>query len=109
MLLDFLRESSYMTKRIGFTEAKQRLIRALTEGRFLHEARGQIETKNLLLMGQVTTEELLAVVRRCAGQHHSRSPHHAEPSMNVHILRRDGWYVKFYFVDPDTIFISVHK
>lgn len=85
------------------------MIRALSEGRFLHEARDQIETKNLLLMGQVTTEELLAVVRRCAGQHHSRSPHHAEPSVDVHILRRDGWYVKFYFVDPDTIFISVHR
>lgn len=98
-----------MTKRIGFTEAKQLLIRALSEGRFLHEGRDQIETKNLLLMGQVTTEELLAVVRRCAGQHHSRSPHHAEPSVDVHILRRDGWYVKFYFVDPDTIFISVHR
>ena len=98
-----------MTQSIGFTEAKQRLIRALTEGRFLHEARGQIETKNLLLMGLVSTDELLAVIRRCAGQHHSRSPHHAEPSINVHILRRDGRYVKFYFVDPDTIFISVHK
>lgn len=98
-----------MTKRIGFTEAKQHLVRALSEGRFLHEARGQVETKNLLLMGQVTTEELLAVVRRCVGQHHSRSPHHADPRVDVHILRRDGWYVKFYFVDPDTIFISVHK
>ena len=98
-----------MTQSIGCTEARQRLIRALTEGRFLHEARGQIETKNLLLMGLVSTDELLAVIRRCAGQHHSRSPHHAEPSINVHILRRDGWYVKFYFVDPDTIFISVHK
>jgi hypothetical protein len=27
----------------------------------------------------------------------------------VHVLKRDGWYVKFFFVDPQTIFISVHR
>jgi hypothetical protein len=95
--------------RVGFAGAKSRLIKALREGRFLHEARDQVETKNLLLMGQVTTDEVLAVVGRCFGQHHSSSPHHADPRIDVHILRRDGWYVKFYFIDPDTIFISVHK
>lgn len=25
------------------------------------------------------------------------------------IIQRDGWYIKFYFVDPDTVFISVHQ
>jgi len=26
-----------------------------------------------------------------------------------HVLTPGGWYLKFYFVDPDTVFISVHR
>jgi hypothetical protein len=29
-------------------------------------------------------------------------PSHAAP-------QSDGWYIEFYFVDPDTVFISVHQ
>jgi hypothetical protein len=25
------------------------------------------------------------------------------------VIKREGWYVKFYFIDPDTFFISVHQ
>jgi hypothetical protein len=32
------------------------------------------------------------------------------PSIHVHVIASDGWYVKFYFIgDPDTLFISVHQ
>lgn len=98
-----------MNSKIGFTEAKRRLIKTLREGPFLHEARNQVATKNLLQMGQITPDDLTEIVKRCSGQHHERSPHHSVTSIDVHILRRDDWYVKFYFVDPDTIFISVHQ
>jgi hypothetical protein len=27
----------------------------------------------------------------------------------VHVLKRDGWYIKFFFIEPDTWFISVHQ
>ena len=98
-----------MTDKVGCKEAKRRLIEALREGTFLHEARSQIETKNLLQMGQITPSDLVELIKRCSGQHHERSPHHSVTGVDVHILRRDGWYVKFYFVDPDTIFISVYQ
>ena len=26
-----------------------------------------------------------------------------------HLLTPGGWYLKFYFVDPDTVFINVHR
>lgn len=98
-----------LNDKVGFKEARRRLINALQQGTFLHEARSQVDTKNLLQMGQITTDDLCEVVKRCSGQHHEMSPHHTVADVDVHILRRDGWYVKFYFVDPDTIFISVHQ
>ncbi|MBN9402579.1 hypothetical protein [Castellaniella denitrificans] len=31
------------------------------------------------------------------------------PEIDVHVIKTQGWYIKFYFVgDPDTLFISVH-
>lgn len=107
--LDFYEDIRILKGEIGFKEAKGCLIQALREGTFLHEARGQIETKNLLQVGLVTPDDLIELVKRCGGQHHECSPHHSVTGVDVHILRRDGWYVKFYFVDPDTIFISVHQ
>lgn len=107
--LVFYEDVRILTKQVGFKEAKRRLIEAIREGTFLQEARSQVETKNLLQMGQITSDDLVEIVKRCSGQHHERSPHHSVAGVDVHILRRDGWYVKFYFVDPDTIFISVHQ
>lgn len=63
----------------------------------------------MLQMGLITPDDLTEIVKRCSRQHHERSPHHSITGIDVHILRRDGWYVTFYFVDPDTIFISVHQ
>lgn len=96
-------------ERFGFREAKKRLIEALQQGTFQHEARDQVATKNLLQVGQISPEELCEIIKRCTGRHHERSAHHMVAGVDIHILRRDGWYVKFYFVDRDTIFISVHQ
>ncbi len=96
--------------RIGFKEAKNKVIAALQTGTYQHEAtRSKVDTKNLLLMGSVTAEQICEVLKRCQGQDHQSSPHHQAPSIDVHVIRRDGWYIKFYFVDPDTVFISVHQ
>ena len=104
-----VRRISYKTA-VGFKEAKQRVIVALLAGTYQHEIdRSSIDTKNLLLTGQVTAAEICEVVKRSQGQNHSSSPHHHVPGVEVHVIARDGWYVKFYFVDPDTIFISVHQ
>lgn len=93
----------------GFREVKRRLLKALAEGTWLHEARNAIDVKNGLATGAVPATEVRAVVVRCNGTHHSASPHHADASTEVHVLRRDGWYIKFYFLDEDTVFISVHR
>jgi hypothetical protein len=104
-----LYEDYRILKIAGFREAKRRVLQALREGRFQHEVRGRIDEKNLLLTGMVTAEFVASVIVRCRGQDHSMSAHHADAAVTVHVLRRDGWYIKFYFVDPDTFFISVHK
>ena len=98
-----------MILRTGFREAKRRVLKALAEGTYQHEARSAIDVKNRLLTGAVTAAEVIAVIGRCNGTHHATSPHHADASVPVHVLRRDGWYIKFYFLDEDTVFISVHR
>ena len=48
---------------------------------------------------------------RCKGSEHQTSPHHVINSVEVHVIKTQGWYIKFYFLDadPDTVFISVHQ
>ena len=74
----------------------------------MHEARGSIDEKNRLCTGDISTEELIGIVKRCNGTHHAMSAHHHVAGIMVHVLKRDGWYIKFYFIDPETFFISVH-
>lgn len=75
----------------------------------MHEARNAIDVKNELATGAVTAAEVRRVIVRCNGTHHSASPHHADASIEVHVLRRERWYIKFYFLDEDAVFISVHR
>lgn len=60
------------------------------------------------MTGDISPEQLITIIDRCNGTHHESSKHHEFEGVEVHILKRDGWYIKFYFVDPDTVFISVH-
>ena len=94
---------------MGFREVKRKVLEALSTGRYQHAARAAIDTKNLLKTGDVTQAEVISIISRCNGTHHAASPHHAIPSVTVHVLKRDGWYIKFYFLDPETFFISVHR
>ena len=91
----------------GFREAKRRVREALAEGAYQHEARNAIDVKNELSTGAISAAEVRAIVARCNGTHHTASPHRADASVRVHVLRRDGWYIKFYFLDEDAVFISV--
>jgi len=49
------------------------------------------------------------MLRNCTSAHVTSSPHHDDCSVVVHVVKKDDWYIKFYFLDPDTIFISVHQ
>lgn len=93
----------------GFSEAKQKLLAALESGDYQHEVRDRIEVKNALVTGQVSASDLALIVRKTNGLCHSMSPHHGDAAITVHLIKTDGWYIKFYFLDPSTIFISVHQ
>jgi hypothetical protein len=88
---------------------RRAVVAALLSGDFDHEFRAEIDTKNLLSTGQVSVPELVAALKRCSGWNYSCSPHHASPTLTVHVIKTRPWYVKFYFVDPETWFISVHE
>lgn len=70
---------------------------------------GDIAVKNLLAMGAVSADEVIDVIHACQGRDYSSSPHHAVPGIEVHVLRRCHWYIKFFFIEPHTWFISVHQ
>ena len=94
---------------MGFKDAKAKILSALANGTYQHEARGNIDEKNKLAVGEVTADEVREIIKKCRGGDHTHSPHHMDSSLTVHVLRKSGWYIKFYFIDPDALFISVHK
>jgi len=95
--------------KFGFREAQRAVIAALESGEYQHVSRRDIDVKNLLATGEVSAGEVAEVVRSCRGIHHASTPHHAVSAIEVHVLKRDGWYIKFFFIEPDTWFISVHQ
>lgn len=115
---DIVRHMAYI-RIMGFREVRRRVIQALKEGRIQHEARGNVDEKNLLLVGDITTEQVIHLLTPCKGTEYSTSPHHLLPEIKVHIFKpqaslyvgwkKEGWYVKLYFLEPDVWFISVHR
>jgi hypothetical protein len=93
----------------GFATAKRKLLAALASGDYQFEVRAGIDVKNLLATGQMTASALQLIVKQSNGLEHSTSPHHGDASITVHVLKTGGWYIKFYFLDPSTFFISVHQ
>lgn len=80
--------------------------------------RGQIQFeprqfgKNLYADGIVSDNDIIQIIANSKGDHHRISQHHFLKDVEVHIIkaidRYDGFYVKFYFIEPDIWFISVH-
>ncbi len=97
---------------VGFKQAKAQLIDCLRSGRVRHEERGDIEVKNLLATGMVTPAQVESLVSRARGGDHSCSPHHFDRKILVHTIkvRHEGgsWYIKWYFLEPNAMCISVH-
>jgi len=97
---------------MGFKEAKKQVIDCLNLGHVSHEQRNDIDIKNLLATGQITLDELTAIIGRSRGGSYSSSPHHFDASVEVHIIKTNHadseWYIKWYFVEPNSVFISVH-
>jgi hypothetical protein len=98
---------------LGFVAARSLLIDALESGRFQHEARRDIEIKNLLAVGEVSVEFVIELLRACRGNQYRESPYHFDAAIACHefkpVVARQAWYVKAYFLSSDAVFISVHR
>lgn len=98
---------------MGFTEVKSKVINCLNSGFVLHEQRGNIDIKNLLSTGAISASEVANIIGRARGNCYSCSPHHFDANIDVHVIKTTlsghNWYIKWYFVEPDCVFISVHS
>ncbi|MFT4927083.1 MAG: hypothetical protein ACI8WB_003189, partial [Phenylobacterium sp.] len=113
----FVRKFEYdmnmLTVSMGFNQIKRKAIKCLEEGAYIHEARQDIDVKNLFQCEQLSEETVIELIKKTSGNDYETRPHHQVASVDVHILKpfKDGqkWYIKFYFIDPNVIFISVHE
>ncbi|HEX8243659.1 MAG TPA: hypothetical protein VF541_09190 [Longimicrobium sp.] len=98
---------------MGFRDVRGLLIDALESGRFQHEYRADMESKNLLAVGDVTPEFVVLLLKRCRGDQYHCSPYHFDRSILCHEftprLNGQAWYLKAYFLSADAVFISVHQ
>ncbi len=97
---------------MGFKEAKAKVLDCLASGHVLHEERNSIDIKNLFATGLVSTKEAAQIIGRSTGNSYSSSPHHFDKDIEVHVVKTTyssrRWYIKWYFFDPDSVFISFH-
>ena len=74
--------------------------------------RRDVDLKNLLSTGDVSVPEVINVIMRAGGADHRMSSHHYDSSVDVHIITVTcaglHWYIKWYFDEPASVFISVH-
>ncbi len=99
---------------MGYRQAKKQVLECLAEGRFEHELlRYEIDIKNLLLTGVVTATQVADAIGRSSGTDYECRRHHFDELTEVHIIRTQyddrSWYIKWYFVSPNVVFISVHE
>lgn len=98
---------------VGFKETKSHVIECLNGGYVLHEERDNIDVKNLLSTGVVSLSDVASIIGRARGNNYSCSPHYLDANIDVHVIKSKyagrSWYIKWYFVEPDCVFISVHE
>ncbi len=98
---------------MGFKDVKRKVIGCLKTGNVLHEQRDTIDVKNLLAIGAVSITDVTQIINRSRGDNYSSSPHHFDETIDVHVLKTEfadlKWYIKWYFAEPDSVFISVHN
>jgi hypothetical protein len=94
---------------LGFKEVKEKAIECIRNGHVRHVERDV--GKNMFAAGAFTPEEIMQIIGSCRGDCYQTDKHHLL-KVDVHILKprgkHDGLYIKFFFVEPDILFISVH-
>ena len=98
---------------MGFKDVKRKIIHCLNSGMVYHEQRNNIDVKNVLATGVLTNEQVATIIARASGEGYCSSPHHYDSSIMVHVIKTKftcfHWYIKWYFIDDDSVFISVHN
>lgn len=68
--------------------------------------------KNLMAIGVVSIAQVAEVISRARGNEYRSARHHLLSDVDVHIItkvfRGETWYIKWYVLEPNSIFISVH-
>lgn len=97
---------------MGFKQAKRDAIQCLEQGNVRNEERNSIDTKNLFATSEVSISEMINILKLARGNQYESTPHHYDSNIMVHIITTTysvlSWYIKWYFIEPDCIFISVH-
>ena len=105
-------QSEEETEMAKFSDVKKQVIGCLLNGNVDHEARGSIAIKNLLAIGDISTDDVADILKKAKGTEYETSPHHDVKEIDVHIIKTryagEDWYIKWYFLEPDSVFISVH-
>lgn len=98
---------------MGFKDIKFKVIQCLKQGRVYHEQRNNIDVKNLLAIGVLEQKNVATIIASASGDEYTHSPHHYDDSVTVHVIKTRYacfyWYIKWYFIDDNTVFISVHN
>lgn len=96
---------------MGFKQVKKDILTALVHGCYQHEIRNNYIDKNKLQTGEIDVETVIEIIHRSTGNDYSKSSHHQANEIDVHIIKREGWYIKYYLIDDGEmgIFISVHQ
>ena len=98
---------------MGFKEAKSRVLECLNSGHVLHEERNNIDIKNLFATGFISLEEAAQIIGRSKGDGYFSMPHHLDYKIDVHVIKTiflgQHWYIKWYFLESDSVFISFHQ
>ena len=97
-----------MSKSIGFNT-----IKCLQQGNIQHQERANLDVKNLLSTGEIDENYVIEILKRINSNEYKSSPHHYDSKIIVHIVETKFdaiyWYIKWYFDEPNCVFISVHN
>ena len=98
---------------MGFKDAKKQVISCLRSGLITHEVRDQIDSKNLFATGAMSADQVEKIITRARGDNYSSSSHHLMSQIEVHVIKTNyggfDWYIKWYFLEPNSVFISMHN
>lgn len=96
-----------------FKESKKQILKCLRDGNVMHASRVDIDIKNLLAIGDISVEDVAEIIKHARGGDYGSSPHHFDKNITVHLIktryRLASWYIKWFFIEPDVVFISVHQ